>query len=245
MTFVHGRQIDDAILIANENIDLWKRKKTRGFVIKIDLEKAFDKISWNFIDFMLKKKNLSKKWGDWIKTCISTVQYSILINGKPRGRIKPKRGIRQGDPISHLIFVLAMDYLSCILKHLENSNKIKGVLINDINLIHLLFANDILLFVEDDDNSIRNLQNAIHLFEVASGLNIHLSKSSISPVNIEKEIIERVANSWGIDTLFFSISYLGMPLGGEPRACSFWDNITEMIHKKLNNWKYAHIPYRH
>lgn len=60
-----------------------------------------------------------------------------------------------------------MDYLSFILNHLGNSNKIKGVLIKDVNLTYLLFANDILLFIEDDDDNIKNLQNAIHLFEVA------------------------------------------------------------------------------
>ena len=59
MASVHGRQTTDAILIANEAIDLWKRNKTRGFVIKIDLEKAFDKINCNFIQFMLKNKNFS------------------------------------------------------------------------------------------------------------------------------------------------------------------------------------------
>ena len=81
------------------------------------------------------------------------VQYSTLINGKPCEKIKPKRGIRQGDPISPFIFVLTMDYLSCLLKHLEKLNKIKGVITKDINLTHLLFVDDILLFVQDDDES--------------------------------------------------------------------------------------------
>ncbi|KAA0048127.1 reverse transcriptase [Cucumis melo var. makuwa] len=157
MNFVKDRQITDAILIANETIDMWEKQKTRGFVFKIDIEKAFDRINWKFIDFLLKKKGLPKKWRQWTKSYITTVQYSILINGKPRGKIKPKRGIRQGDPISPFIFVLAMDYLSYLLKHLENLNKIKGTIIKDINLTHLLFKDDILLFIQDDDESIGNL----------------------------------------------------------------------------------------
>lgn len=156
---------------------------------------------------------------------------------KSCGKIKPNRGVKQGDPISPFIFILAIDYLSCILKHLEISNKIKGVLIKDINLTHLLFVYNILLFVEDNDDCIRNLQFSIHLFEVAFGLNINLTKSSISPINVSKERTERVANKWGINTQFLPISYLGMPLGGKPRTCTFWDNITDKIHKKLNNWK--------
>ncbi|KAA0033401.1 LINE-1 retrotransposable element ORF2 protein [Cucumis melo var. makuwa] len=118
-----------------------------------------------------------------------------------------------------------MDYLSRLLKHLENSNKIKGVIIKDINLTHLLFADDILLFVQDEDESIRNLQFAIHLFESATGLNINLTKSSITHVNVRKERSEKVAKSWGISTQFFPMSYLGMPLGSKPRTRAFWDNI--------------------
>lgn len=94
MAFVGGRQIIDAILLANEAIDYRKIKKVKGFVIKLDIEKAFDKINWNFINFMLRNKNLPKKWREWISSCISYVQYLVLINGKSHGRIKPNRGIR-------------------------------------------------------------------------------------------------------------------------------------------------------
>lgn len=163
---------------------------------------------------MLKKKKFPQKWREWTKSCISTVQYFILINGKPCGKIKPKRGIIQGDLISPFIFVLAIDYLNCLLKHLEILNKIKGVIIKDINLTHLLFADDILFFVQDDDENIRNLQFTIHLFESASDLNINLTKTSVSSVNANKERTDKLANSWGINTLFFSYLLL--------RDASWW-----------------------
>lgn len=122
MAFVKGRQIN-AILVANEGVDFWRMKKTKGFVIKLDIEKTFDRIKWDFIDYMLMKKKYPLRWKKLIYSCISSVQYSIIINGKPRGRIKPNRGIRQGDPISLLIFVIAMDYISRILLHLERTDK--------------------------------------------------------------------------------------------------------------------------
>ena len=185
LAFVKGRHILDAILIANEAVNFWKQKKIKGFVVKLDIEKAFDKINWTFIDFMLLKKGFPQNWGQWISACITSVQYSILINGRPRGKIKPTRGIRQGDPISPFIFVLTMDYLS-ILNQLEKDNLIKGVSFNKKhNLTHLLFADDILLFMEDDDEIIDNMRFALRLFELASGLNINLNKSTISPTNID------------------------------------------------------------
>lgn len=110
-------------------------------------------------------------------------------------RIKPLRGIRQGILSLLFILVLAMDYFSRLLIHLQQKGSIKGVSFNkDCNLTYLLFADDILIFVEDNDEYILNLKNAIFLFEVASGLNINLSKSTISPVNIDSCRSKAVAN---------------------------------------------------
>lgn len=133
-----------------------------------------------------------------------------------------------------------MDYFNRILKHLEKINKINGVIIDDMNLTHLLFAADILLFVEDDDTSIKNLQIAIHMFEQAAGLNINLNKSSISPINVTKERIYYIAQRWGMSTIFLPTQYLGMSLRGKPRTLSFWNNRIVKVYKKLS-WKYAHI----
>ena len=117
----------DVIHFANKSIDFWKVKKIEGFVFKLDIEKAFDKINWRFIDFMLMKKGFPHKWRRWINSCIRCVQYSVIINGHPRGKTQPTRGIRQGNPISPFIFVLAVDYLSRLLEFFETNNKIRGV----------------------------------------------------------------------------------------------------------------------
>ena len=118
MAFINGRQITYAILVANEAVDYWKAKKIKDLIFKLDIEKVFDKVNWNFIDFILMKKQFPDKWRKWIHSCISFVQYSIMINDKPRGKIIPNSGIRQGDRISPFIFVLAMDYLNKILQHI-------------------------------------------------------------------------------------------------------------------------------
>ncbi|TYK27680.1 LINE-1 retrotransposable element ORF2 protein [Cucumis melo var. makuwa] len=91
LAFVKGRQITDAILMEHEIVDYWKLKKTKGFVLKLDIEKSFDTINWEFIDFMLMKKNYPEKWRNWIKASVMSVQYSVFINDKPCGRIKPNR----------------------------------------------------------------------------------------------------------------------------------------------------------
>lgn len=74
MTFSEGRQITNAILIANEAIDYLRVKKTKGYVLKLDIEKAFDTINWSYIDYMLRMKGYPKRWRRWIKACVSNVQ---------------------------------------------------------------------------------------------------------------------------------------------------------------------------
>lgn len=106
-------------------MDYWHVSKSKGLVIKLDIEKAFDKISWNFILSVMKLKGFNK-WINWISACLSTVNYYVLLNGKPRGFIHATRGIRQGDPLSPFLLVLGMDYLSSLNEEAQRKNLITG-----------------------------------------------------------------------------------------------------------------------
>ena len=92
--FVERRQIMDAPLIENEVIDSILRRKEKGVLYKLDIEKAYDQINWNFIVMILKKMGFKEKWIVWIKWCISTTSFSILINGSPTGFFNSSRGLR-------------------------------------------------------------------------------------------------------------------------------------------------------
>ena len=81
--FVEGRQILDASLIANEVIDSMLKKKEKGVLYKLDIEKAYDKINWNFLTTVLGKMGFKEKWLGWIKWCISAASFSVMLNGSP------------------------------------------------------------------------------------------------------------------------------------------------------------------
>lgn len=133
-------------------------KKTKGFVLKLDIEKVFDTINWNFIDYILRMKGYPRRWRKWIMAFVSNVQYSIIVNGKPHGRISPKRGSKTKRPHLSFIFVIAMDYLSRLLSHLKDKKAINGVIFNEnCSINYLLFAYDILIFIEDNDTGLSNL----------------------------------------------------------------------------------------
>ena len=114
--FVEGRQILDASLIANEIIDSMTKKKEKGMLCKIDIEKAYDQISWRFLFAVLQEMGFGSKWMAWIKWCITTASFSILVNGKPTGFFGSSRGLRQEDPLSPYLFVLGMEVFSILIE---------------------------------------------------------------------------------------------------------------------------------
>ena len=96
--FVEGRQILDAALIANEVVDSMLRRNDGRVVCKLNIEKAYDHLNWEFVPEAMRRKSFGQRWLNWISWCMSTASFSILINGTSAGFFRSTRDLRQGDP---------------------------------------------------------------------------------------------------------------------------------------------------
>ncbi|RVW14627.1 LINE-1 reverse transcriptase-like [Vitis vinifera] len=224
--FVMDRQILDASLIANEVIDSWKKRGEKGLICKLDIEKAYDSVNWQFLMRVMQKMGFGVKWREWIWSCISTVKFSVLINGEPAGFFSSSKGLRQGDPISPYLFIMGME-----------DPKGQG---QAVNISHLLFADDAIVFCEARKDDMTFLSWILCWFEAASGLRINLAKSEIIPVGEVEEILE-MAVELGCKVGQLPSTYLGLPLGAPNKAVSVWDGVEERMRWKLALWKRQYI----
>ena len=159
-----------------------KKEGREGFVaIKLDMSKAYDRVEWGFIKQVMEKMGFHEKWINLIMHCITTVSYSILVNGVAYGSIIPTRGLRQGDPISPYIFLLCIDGFSSLINNATMNQRISGVSIcrGCPKITHLYFADDSLLFCKANSQECQTLIDVLQLYEAASGQKINANKSSV------------------------------------------------------------------
>ena len=220
--FVEGRQILDAVLIANEAVDSILRGNEKGILCKLDIEKAYDHIRWDFLLQMLERMGFGPKWIRWINWCISTASFSVLINGSPSGFFRSSRGLRQGDPLSPYLFVIGMEALSCLLKRAVEGNFIAGCRFGgrdggEIVISHILYADDTIIFCDANAEQLMYLRWTLMWFEAFSGLKINLHKSEIIPLR-RVDNVEELAAELGCGVGSLPTKYLGLPLGAPHRA---------------------------
>ena len=178
-------EVVDAVLIANEVVDEKRRSGEEGVVFKIDFEKAYDHVDWGFLDHVLQRKGFSQKWRSWIRGCLSSSSFVILVNGNAKGWVKAFRGFRQGDPLSPFLFTLVADVLSRLIIRAEETGIIEGFFVGrDRTRVSLLqFADDIIFFFNDSLEHLQNLKIILLVFGQVFGLKINLEKNTISGIN--------------------------------------------------------------
>jgi hypothetical protein len=132
--YVEGHQIMDNVILAHEVIHSLKSTRTPGMLIKLDLSKYFDRISWQYMCSLLEAFGFDKAWIDWIMKLTSSAFFSILVNGVPSHPFSPTRGIRQGDPLSPFLFFIMVEGLGCYINASIEDGSLKGLPLHNLQL---------------------------------------------------------------------------------------------------------------
>ena len=175
-----------------------------------------------------------------IMSCISSVSYSVLLNGQHVGNIKPSRGLRQGDPLSSYLFLMCAMGLQSLLRKAEMEGHIRGVAIcrNGPKVSHLFFANDSVLFCNVKEEECQKILDILPIYERGSGQKINCEKTNIFfSSNTPHEVKVRIQQVLGVLSIHQFEKYLGLPaLVGRAKKQIFI-YIKERVWKKLQGWK--------
>lgn len=186
----------------------------QGIILKLDFEKAYDKVCWNFMMEVLQRKNFPRKWIGWMKQVTEGGRVGIMINGQPDNYLRTYKGLRQGGPLSPLLFNLVGDTLSMMLERAKNCGFIRGLVpdLIDGGLTHLQYADDTILFLNLDEESICNTKFLLCCFEAMSGLKINYQKSEIFVLEATIEQQREIADLFNCNIGTFLLKYLGVML---------------------------------
>ncbi|XP_057250731.1 uncharacterized protein LOC130591430 [Beta vulgaris subsp. vulgaris] len=241
--FVPERAIQDNILIAHEVFHSFSKKSgyEGWIVVKLNMEKAYDRLEWNYILVTLRKLGFCSQWVEWIKCCISTPSFSVLVNGIPSDRFIPSRGIRQGDPLSPYLFILCSELLARQLSAaIAQNDKPIGVSKgkSGVRIPFLTFADDTMIFARASEVSCSTIKRILDKYCSMSGqlVNFHKSAFQCSPNVLDYSKIN-FASMLGMTEVDNLGEYLGCPIIDSRVTKETFGKVCCKVVSQLPKWK--------
>ncbi|GJW72022.1 RNA-directed DNA polymerase, eukaryota [Tanacetum coccineum] len=236
--FVADRQILDGPFILDEVLQWCRKKKKHALIFKVDFEKAFDSVRWDFVDDVLNKFGFGERWRTWIQSCLRSSRGSILVNGSPTEEFQFFRGLKQGDHLSLFLFILIMESFHISFQCVVDVGLFTGIKYNSmVNLSHLFYADDAIFLGQWSELNIDSLVRVLDCFFRASGLRINMCKSKIMGVNVEDGMVKNAASKLGCLVLKTPFIYLGTKVGGNMSKKQAWKEVVDKVLSRLSRWK--------
>ncbi|KAG7552757.1 Reverse transcriptase domain [Arabidopsis thaliana x Arabidopsis arenosa] len=235
--FVKGRLLSENVLLATELVQGFGQKNiSRRGVLKVDLRKAFDSVSWDFILQVLLAANIPQTYVNWIKQCLTTTSFSININGSLCGFFRGANGLRQGDPLSPSLFVIALEIFTRLLeKKFDDGSIGYHPKAKDLKISSLAFADDLMIFYDGKISSLHGITSVLNDFQALSGLAMNREKSGIYTAGLSPQ--ESIGTmSFGFLNGSFPFRYLGLPLLHRKLRRTDYSPLIDQISARFNHW---------
>ncbi|CAH9130680.1 unnamed protein product [Cuscuta epithymum] len=240
--FIPRRSIIDNVVVAFETHHYLKRKSAgkEGYVaIKLDMSKAYDRVSWRFLEAALKALGFDDRWTHLVIECVSTVKYFIQFDKDFLGPIIPKRGLRQGDPQSPYLFILVAEGLSSLIRRAEAKGEVHGVAVcrGAPKISHLLFADDSFLFFKANYTECSMIKRILQDYEKASGQAINYNKSSLTfSQNVDEVTRVSCCQFFNIPRESGQSRYLGLPTLVGRNKSDILSYLRDRSVSRIKNW---------
>ena len=234
--FIQSRLIHENYKAIHLSAKLLHRSKVPSALLKVDIAKAFDTVNWSFLLSLLQHLGFSRRWLDWISLILSSASTRVILNGSPGRRICHARGLRQGDPLSPLLFVLVMESLNALLKLAEERGLFRA-LHPKIKERAFMYADDVVIFLSPQQQDLVLTRGILEIFDGASGHRTNMSKCLISPIQCDLEATVMLLTHFPGRIDPFPIHYLGIPLGLKKLSKTALQPLVDKVAKRLPSWK--------
>lgn len=156
-TFLKGRIILDGVVVLNEVLDYAKKSGKLCMIFKVDFKKAYDSVSWEFLDYMFFRIGFNNKWRSWIRSCLHSASVSVLVNGSPTRQFITSKGICQGDPMALFLLLVVAEGLNGLIRSVVDRNVFKEFILlgrdQQLGISHIQYTDDMILV---DEMTIQN-----------------------------------------------------------------------------------------
>jgi hypothetical protein len=229
----------------NELIDYAKKSGKDCLILKVDFKKAYDSVDWGFLDYLLGRFCFNEKWRGWMKACVFGGNMSILVNGSLTEEISIRRGLKQGDPLAPLLFLIVADGLGALMRKAVEISRFKPfkVGVEGLSVSLLQYADDTLCIGEATIDNLWTIKAVLRGFEMASGLKANFWKSSLMGVNVPNDFMEMASMFLNCRLGHVPFKYLGLPVGANPRCMSTWKPMLDVIRRRISSWGNKYLSF--
>lgn len=235
--FIKRRSILDNFMYVQAMIKTLKARKTPAILLKIDIAKAFNTISWEFLLELLQARGFSRRWINWIAGLLATASTKININGDLSDIIDHRQGLRQGDSLSPLLFVIIMDSLAALMKAASPAQVFQGIGTIRMPFRISMYADDVVLFINPSRTEMHAAVALLELFRSASGLRTNWAKSAATPIACAPTQVDETVAKTECSTKTLPITYLGLPLSDTRLRRDGLQPVIDCLAKRLRGWK--------
>ncbi|WVZ97773.1 hypothetical protein U9M48_043286 [Paspalum notatum var. saurae] len=227
--FIKGRFIQDNFMLLQQTAKFLHQQKQARILLKLDISKAFDSV--------LRKLGFGPIWCDITSGLLATSSTQVLLNDIPGETIRLRRSLKQGDPLSPMLFILVMDVLSLMITRASTDGFLQPLSSRALHHRISLYADDVVIFLHPAADDIRLTLEILSLFGDTSGPQTNVQKSCVFPIQCNEEQLGLVQENLPCKMEDFPCKYLGVPLSLKKLSKAQVQSLIDKIADRLPGWK--------